>query len=57
VLLSLLFKFAVNWDLLHCNIKFLFTTFKEGARNEFLQLTDTSLSNKHYLLHVKVKLK
>jgi hypothetical protein len=46
----------MSWDLLHCNKYFLFTTFKEGARNEFLQLENLSYLKIHYLLHVKFKL-
>jgi hypothetical protein len=46
----------MSWDLLHCDKYFLFTTFKEGARNKFLQLENVSYLKIHYLLHVKFKL-
>jgi hypothetical protein len=46
----------MSWDLLHCNKYFLFTTFKEGARNEFLQLENILYLKIRYFLHVKFKL-
>jgi hypothetical protein len=46
----------MSWDLLHCDKYFLFTTFKDGARNEFLQLENVSYLKIYYLLHVKFKL-
>jgi hypothetical protein len=46
----------MSWVLLHCNKYFLFTTFKESARNEFLQLENVSYWKIHYFLRVKFKL-